>query len=666
MEKTMSKVKNKKGGSLNLSASAVSAWEDCPRKWGFSYIEKIETPKSESLAIGIAVHDMAEEYLLSGLPPADPDTNRWWRILEPGLEFLPSPVVEGKGMVGWQVETWLTDQMCGPLDVKGKVDFWRIEDDGLFICDWKTTKDATWRWSKTPDQLADLTQPLLYAHCLAAEHGRPPRLDFQHINLCVKGEPSAMEVWARDVSWDAVDERWGKLVETAEDMASYANMKDISALDLPPNIKSCKKYGGCPHAQYCPASHINRHKPLTPTQQQQLVQQSNYNPDNRSTPMADLAALRKSLGLNRKTNNYSKPVDKPTPKEQSSPAQAAAEVAEALRPAIDLGIPEAQLLKACEAKGVPAPVIVAGLKLAKVTTAIGPVYMSQGAASDLVEDGFQEGEDLGYESTNDAMDELSESLQELDQVIACIEESEPAPVPELVSLGKDAPGAEAVVDMMLSHNETREEVLKHAAKDALGIRRLGSKRWSRIFDKAKSFVGHCNDIDKAVAIKRAELPPSSEVKAEEGKREEVLLGPKLRVAPSQDDDNYVPANQLEPQAKQVTEPERTLESIGMKAVKRIEVFIDCTPSGEGTSSLTQVLAPHMEQVERDQGVAHYSNVAYNEGTKLVVGLFKLQLQEQGPDGLPPTITVDSRHPLASSVIEVLERASFTRIIRGSR
>jgi hypothetical protein len=73
----------------------------------------------------------------------------------------------------------------------------------------------------------------------------------------------------------------------------------------------------------------------------------------------------------------------------------------------------------------------------------------------------------------------------------------------------------------------------------------------------------------------------------------------------------------------------------------------------------------MEQVERDQGVAHYSNVAYNEGTKLVIGLFKLQLQEHGPNGLPSTLTVDSRHPLASSVIEVLERATFTRIIRGN-
>ncbi len=283
--------------------------------------------------------------------------------------------------------------------------------------------------------------------------------------------------------------------------------------------------------------------------------------------------------------------------------------------------------------------------------------MTQSAAADLVEDGFQEGEDLGYESTNDAMDELSESLQE------------PAPVPELVSLGKDAPGAEAVVDMMLSHNETREEVLKHAAKDALGIRRLGSKRWSRIFDKAKEFVGHCNDLDESVATKRAELPPASEVMAEEAKRSEVLEGPRLPVAPAVEDDNYIPANQLKPQAKQVAETpttEETLESIGMKAVKRIEVFIDCTPSGEEAHSLTQVLAPHMDQVERDQGVAHYSNVAYNEGTKLVVGLFKLQLQEQGPEGLPTTIVVDSRHPLASSVIEVLERASFTRIIRGNR
>ena len=371
--------------------------------------------------------------------------------------------------------------------------------------------------------------------------------------------------------------------------------------------------------------------------------------------MADLAALRASLGLSRKNNNYNKPINKPETN-PPSPAEAAAEVAQALRPAIELGIPEAQLLKACEAKGVPAPVIVAGLKLVKVTTAIGPVYMTQSAASDLI-DGDHETPDTGYadyESTNDAMDELSESLQE------------PAPVPELASLGKDAPGAEAVVDMMLSHNETREEVLKHAAKDALGIRRLGSKRWSRIFDKSKEFLANNYDLsdtlDKEVATKRAELPPASEVMAEEAKRSEVLEGPRLPVAPAVEDDNYTPANQV----AETPTPEETLESIGMKAVKRIEVFIDCTPSGEEAHSLTQVLAPHMDQVERDQGVAHYSNVAYNEGTKLVVGLFKLQLQEQGPEGLPTTIVVDSRHPLASSVIEVLERASFTRIIRGNR
>ena len=634
----MSSPKNKKGGALNLSASAVSAWEDCPRKWGFSYIERIDTPKSESLAIGIAVHDMAEEYLLSGTPPDDHETNRWWRILEPGLEFLPAPVVAGEGMTGWNVETWLTDQMCGPLNVKGKVDFWQHSDDGLFVCDWKTTKDGSWRWSKTPDQLADLTQPLLYAHCLGEEHGRPARLDFQHINMCVKGEPSAMAVWARNVSWDAVDERWGQLTETSEDMATYATLENISALDLPPNIKSCRKYGGCPHAHYCPASHINRHKPLTPAQQQKLVQESNYTPDNRSTPMADLASLRKSLGLN-KANNYSKP---PPPREEApkqSPAQAAAEVAEALRPAIDLGIPEAQLVKACDAKGVPAPVIVAGLNLVRVNTAIGAVYISKSGAADLASDDAP-----GYEETNDLLEAATEAMNTTTPTVA--------PVPELASLGKDAPGAEAVVDMMLSNNETREEVLKHAAKDALGIRRLGSKRWSRIFDKSKVFLANnyqlSQTLDKAVKAERVE---------------ETHLGPvhepELTGAAVSDDHievTYIEVEQLPPQAKPVVEAPRA---------RVVEVFIDSAPAGEPLASLTSVLTPLMEQVERDQGVPHYSNVAYNEGTKLVVGLFKVLLQEQGPEGVPPGIAVDSRHPLASSVIEVLERATFTRIIRGN-
>ena len=631
----MTKIKNKKGGSLNLSASAVSTWEDCPRKWGFSYIERLEPAKSESLTIGIAVHDAAEKYLQSGIPPEDAKTNRWWRILQPGLDLLPSPVVAGEGLPGWHVETWLTDQTCGPLDVKGKIDYWQHTDEGLTIGDWKTTKDPRWRWSKTPDELADLTQPLLYAYCVGQDHGRPSRLDFQHINLRVKGAPAAMDVWAYDVSWDAVDERWGKLVETSEDMASYATIENISALDLPPNIKSCKKYGGCPHAAYCPASHINRHRPLTPAQQQQLVQQSNYNPNNRSTPMADLAALRASLGLNNTPTSDQPTSDQPPAPAQTpaqTPAEAAAEVMEAIRPAVSLGIPRRQLFSACDAKGVPPRVVIQGLKLKE----LGNLYVTETP---------QESPDEA--ETSQALDDVSESTNPAEPT-----QDKDAPATggfPFVGLGKDNPAVEAVIKLL--NGERRgpvslhpERTLKDAAKSAVNVRRMGSKRWASIRDAAMQAAG--------IEELRPNVPP----------RRVVALSA-FSSPPTPDDAPEAP----EPPDKEDTNKMQMHELGKKKAANtpsRVEGFVDCNPSGESTTSIIQVLQQHMEQVERDQGVAHYSNVAYNEGTKLVVGLFKQRIQEEGPQGLPSLISVDSRHPLSSNVIEVLERAKFTRVIRG--
>ena len=643
----MSKIKNKKGRSLNLSASAVSAWEDCPRKWGFSYLERLETPKSESLEIGLAVHDTAEAYLLSGEVPDNSETNRWWRILQPGLDLLPSPVVEGEGMLGWSIETWLTDTMCGPLSVKGKIDFWQHTEDALIIGDWKTTKDSRWRWSKTPDQLADLTQPLLYAYSLGEEHGRPPRLDFQHINLCVKGSPSAMDVWARDVSWDAVDERWGTLVQTAKDMASYAIIENIMAVDLPPNIKSCKKYGGCPHAAYCPASHINRHRPLTPAQQQKLVQQSTYNPDNRSTPMADLAALRASLGLNKPTPTPAKSSKASLRSEEQelikrqqeamaaeqsrtqTPAESAAEVMEALRPAASLGIPRKVLLSACDAKGVPPRVVIQGLKLQE----FGDMYLVELPPESTPDE----------VATSQAMDDMSESMNPV------------TPTAEPVQ-DKDAPAVAAVV-AHFNHGYTgdqRTRMLKAVAKEALGVKRMGSKRWAAILDAATKEAQGAHTV---WTVKQDDPPPPPrrivDVPQPEQQPEEEM--PKLL-------NTNAPADTLDTTKEQVQELGKRIMS--PQPCNKVEVFVDCAPSGENTTSIIQVLQQHMEQVERDQGVAHYSNVAYNEGTKLVVGLFKQHIQEEGPTGLPATIAVDSRHPLASSVIEVLERATFTRVIRG--
>ena len=357
--------------------------------------------------------------------------------------------------------------------------------------------------------------------------------------------------------------------------------------------------------------------------------------------MADLAALRASLGLTKPTpmpaksskaslrseeQELIKRQQEAMAAEQSrvqTPAESAGEVMAALRPAITsgLGIPRKQLLSACDAKGVPPRVVIQGLKLQE----FGDMFLIELPQESTPDEA----------ATSQAMDDLSESMN---------------PVLTNTS-GKDAPAIAAVVEVVnqraaAGQGEAHIRQLKQAAKEALGVRRMGSKRWSAILAAATK------EAESAGQTKKSSPPPRRivDVPLPQPEEEPKLLNTKE------------PADTIDTTKAQLKELGRT--TMAPEKCNKVEVFVDCAPSGESTTSIIQVLQQHMEQVERDQGVAHYSNVAYNEGTKLVVGLFKQRIQEEGPNGLPTPLAVDSRHPLSSSIIEILERATFTRIIRG--
>ncbi|MBO13849.1 hypothetical protein, partial [Herbaspirillum sp.] len=97
----------------------------------------------------------------------------------------------------------------------------------------------------------------------------------------------------------------------------------------------------------------------------------------------------------------------------------------------------------------------------------------------------------------------------------------------------------------------------------------------------------------------------------------------------------------------------------------VEVFVDAVPDGGGAVPIEYVMAPIFAQVEKHFGVPHWSIPKYNEGGNDALGLFSQQLFD-GSLELPPMVLVDSRHPLASRIVEVLNRREDTRVIRGIR
>lgn len=231
--------------TLRMSPSASDTLADCPRKWYYGYVCRIPSGPNESRDTGSEVHDLAEKWLKTGDPALK--AHQHWGVLAPGLAHL-EPGVE------WNIETWVEGN-CGPLPAVGKIDFWRHTPGLLHVGDWKTTGKPGFKYAKSSEGLAKATQPLFYAKLLGNRYGRRARLNFQHINLCIS-EPAAKSVVAEDVAWEAVDERWAFLETQAIQMQELSVVK--GAEDVPVDTRSCRKYGGCPYADRCPASPDNR------------------------------------------------------------------------------------------------------------------------------------------------------------------------------------------------------------------------------------------------------------------------------------------------------------------------------------------------------------------------------------------------------------------------
>ena len=344
-------MKNKKGGSLNISASAIETFDRCQRKWYFGYVERIRGPKNAAADRGDKIHDLAERYLKGQVtargietlaelltdPPDTEDTTGWegfkallgllvaghgsdtgnykvtdpvyWRQLVPGLQFAPTP--EQVIADGWGVEDWVKEA-CGPLNFVGKVDIYHRES--FTISDWKTTGNKKWEYSKTPTQLRNHVQPRVYAYALF-KHDPPDVVRFQHINMQSKGRAAAMEVWAEDVPWQEIEDTWNSVLETSKAMAQVATEnEDMTTVAF--NPKACYDFGRCEHAAICPASPQNRTAILR--------DQAYTGPAPMTTQNSDVEAKRlallKKMGIDVPSTT---PAITPTPKAVAAPTPAA-------------------------------------------------------------------------------------------------------------------------------------------------------------------------------------------------------------------------------------------------------------------------------------------------------------------------------------------------------
>lgn len=231
-------------GSLYVSASEIELFDLCQRKWAFVYLEGKRPPPNESAALGTRVHAILEQWLKVGAPP-DLLTNEG-EIAASGLHLLPPPRTPG---LVTEEQFHFTSRRAWYTGYK---DFRYRDANGLLhVGDHKTTKAFT--WAKSLDEILCHSQALIYAVDEFFKNPNDDKLALDWIYYRTTGAKKA-EPRFQIVSKEIVAEMFFEHVDpVAGEITALHNSVPLgtSALEFPPDFRSCDAFGGCAFLSIC-------------------------------------------------------------------------------------------------------------------------------------------------------------------------------------------------------------------------------------------------------------------------------------------------------------------------------------------------------------------------------------------------------------------------------
>lgn len=234
-----------------VSASQISLFIDCERKWAFRYLDRVETPSHPSAELGKQVDDeQLQPYLRDGRPLdytlKFQGERRSADIAAAGLHLLPETNIR-------EIQKHVTfDTHDGTFGYQGYIDLW-LPQGGLpgsygtpCIADFKTT--GNWRYRKSAAQLAIDIQANVYARwAFATSHLEV--LDLGWIYFSTKKPYRAETTHLRMLRAENA-ERFEAIDEVAHRLVNIRKASP-KAEELKPNVHACGSYGGCPYQHLC-------------------------------------------------------------------------------------------------------------------------------------------------------------------------------------------------------------------------------------------------------------------------------------------------------------------------------------------------------------------------------------------------------------------------------
>lgn len=231
-----------------ISASQVQLWEECERKYGFKYLERIVQPQHPSAKLGDEVQAQLDQWLIEG--KSFDFTQRSGEIAQALVPLLPVPKAPGLKVR----RNFRIPSPSGRFQYVGQLDLYAADSvvvPGLaggvpLVGDIKTTGNLD--YAKDEEKLKTDIQAQLYAmEVMFTENVDTVDLGWFYARTRA---PHRVQRYALRVSAPHVVEQFGKIEETAIKVAEVKVTRP-KVEDLTPNPRMCEQYGGCPFRHRC-------------------------------------------------------------------------------------------------------------------------------------------------------------------------------------------------------------------------------------------------------------------------------------------------------------------------------------------------------------------------------------------------------------------------------
>jgi hypothetical protein len=601
------------------SASQVSSFRLCARKWYFKNVMNLPEPVTAALEDGKRYAEECEVYMKTGSTAGMSAVTRV--VAGIGDPLFPKPnhrttLVEYpigrdtrvKGLLDTDATILEVDGVPGV----GFMDVCYMKEDRPIVWDFKSTKAK--KWVKTTDELRLDVQMSLYAKATSILHerqyGKPPTLvGVGHVAMLKPPEaPEAVVVGPAWMDLDEIETQWTGIQNTVRSMQEVAELPSPDRVT--PTWSACKAFGGCPHADKCSAM------------------RSMSTPNTNSQEGTNMTLLEK-LAAQQKATNTTAATVAAAPAVVATTDDIAAKLRAKLSSPGQVNPPDAAsaTMDAGLAAAIKAKVGLPVEEDAPVHTVQEFPTLNTPASARRPRNAEPRLKALGYSPTEIASMSNAQMQEVLDSGVR--KTFAPEPVVAAAPKRTTAKPKDGDIDIDLNSNEALEMGLE------LGYT---EHELNTMSDEV------LRDILLHARRKVVEPAPAPVVKAKPAPAPTPAPAP----APAP-----VVAHVAAPMDEQVETAERADRGPLM-------LFVDCRPAKgfDDAVELTEYLAPMMQMVCEKKKVEHYSLPAYNEGEKLVAALLLMN----PPAGL---ILVDSSLPISRWAMEVLLPLAKL-VVRGVR